>query len=42
MVITDLGEFLEKLKYEMKVNIPKEVLNDLFEIVKEQAEKKQT
>ncbi|TKJ17682.1 hypothetical protein CEE44_04080 [Candidatus Woesearchaeota archaeon B3_Woes] len=37
----DLGEFLEKLKYKMKINIPKEVLDDLFEIVKEQAEDKQ-
>ncbi len=37
----DLGEFLEKLKYKMKINVPKEVLDDLFEIVKEQAEDKQ-
>ena len=38
----DLGEFLEKLKYEIKVNVPKGVLDDLFEIVKGQAEDKQT
>ena len=36
-----LGEFLEKLKYKMKVNIPKEVLDKLYEIVKEQAKEKQ-
>lgn len=37
----DLGEFLEKLKYKMKVDIPKKVLDDLFEIVEEQAKDKQ-
>lgn len=37
----DLGEFLEKLKYNMKVDIPKKVLDDLFEIVEEQAKEKQ-
>ena len=33
----ELGEFLEKLKYGMNVNIPEEVLDALFEIVEEQA-----
>lgn len=37
----DLEEFLEKLKYKLKVNIPLKVLDELFEIVKKQAEKKQ-
>ena len=37
----DLGEFLENLKYKIKVNIPKKVLDELFEIVKKQAEAKQ-
>ena len=37
-----LGEFLENLKYKMKVNIPKEVIDQLFEIVKKQAEEKQS
>jgi len=36
----DLGEFLEKLKYKMKVNIPKEVLDELFKIVEGQAREK--
>ena len=37
----NLGEFFEKLKYKMKVDIPKEVLDDLFKIVEKQAEEKQ-
>ncbi len=37
----DLGEFLEKLKYKMEVNIPKKILDELFEIVEEQAKDKQ-
>ena len=37
-----LGEFLENLKYKMKVSIPKEVIDQLFEIVKKQAEEKQS
>ena len=37
----DLGEFLEALKYKMKVDVPKKVLDDLFEIVEEQARNKQ-
>ena len=37
----DLGEFLEKLKYKMEVDIPKEILDELFEIVIAQAEKRQ-
>ena len=37
----DLGEFLEKLKYVVKVGIPIEVLDELFEIVKKQAVEKQ-
>lgn len=36
-----LGEFLENLKYKLKVDIPKEIINSLFEIVKKQAEEKQ-
>ena len=37
----ELGGFLEELKNEMKVKIPKEILDELFEIVKKQAEEKQ-
>ncbi len=37
----ELGEFLEELKYKMKVDIPQEVLDELFEIVKNQAKEKQ-
>jgi hypothetical protein len=37
----DLGYFLENLKNEMKVNIPQEILDELFDIIKKQAEKKQ-
>src|SRR3989338_2075283 len=37
----ELGNFLEELKNEMKVKIPKEILDELFEIVKKQAEEKQ-
>jgi len=39
--VFDLGDFLEELKYKMKVDIPKEVLDRLFKIVEEQAKKKQ-
>ncbi|MEA3378357.1 MAG: hypothetical protein U9Q69_01835 [Nanoarchaeota archaeon] len=35
----ELGNFLEKL-HQMKVAVPKKVLDELFEIVKSQAEKK--
>lgn len=37
----DLGCFLEDLKNKMKMKIPKEVLDDIFEIVKKQAVAKQ-
>jgi len=37
----ELGEFLEKLKYEMKMDIPKKALASLFEIARKQAEEKQ-
>ena len=37
----ELGEFLENLKYKIKVDIPKEVLDELFKIVEKQAEEKQ-
>jgi|SRR3989344_2182040 len=36
----DLGCFLEDLKTKMKVNIPQEVLDKLFEIVEKQAKEK--
>jgi hypothetical protein len=36
----NLGEFLEKLKYKMGVNIPKSVIDDLFKVVERQAEAK--
>lgn len=39
--VFNLGEFLEKLKYNMKVDIPKEVLDSLFRFVEEQAKEKQ-
>lgn len=38
--IWDLGDFLERLKEEIKVNIPKEVINELFNLVQKQAEEK--
>ena len=38
--IFELGEFLEKLKEELKVDIPKEVINELFDLVIEQAKEK--
>lgn len=37
----DLGCFLEDLKEKMKVNIPKETLDNLFKIVQKQAAEKQ-
>lgn len=37
----ELGCFLEDIKRDMKVKVPQQVLNQLFEIVKSQAEKKQ-
>ena len=37
----DLGGFLEELKDKMNIKIPQEVLDELFEIVKKQAEEKQ-
>lgn len=37
----ELGCFLEELKNKMNVEIPQEILDELFEIVKKQAEKKQ-
>ena len=37
----ELGYFLEELKNKMNVEIPKEILDELFEIVKKQAEEKQ-
>lgn len=37
----ELGYFLEDLKNKMNVDIPKEILDNLFEIVKKQAEEKQ-
>ena len=37
----DLGGFLEELKDKMNVEIPQEVLDELYEIVKKQAEEKQ-
>jgi hypothetical protein len=37
----ELGYFLEELKNEMSVEIPQETLDELFEIVKKQAEEKQ-
>ena len=36
----ELGEFLENLKYKIKVDLPKEVLDELFKIVEKQAEEK--
>ena len=41
MAAFELGGFLEKLKNDLKLNIPKSVLDELFEIVKKQAEEKQ-
>lgn len=38
--VFDIGCFLEKLKNELKVNVPQEVLDRLFKIVKKQAEEK--
>ncbi len=38
--IFELGEFLEKLKNQLKVNIPQEVLNEIFEIVSKTAQDK--
>lgn len=38
----DLGCFLEDLKYKMGADIPKKVLDELFEVVKAQAKEKQT
>lgn len=38
--IWDLGDFLERLKDELKLDIPQEVINTLFNLVQEQAEKK--
>jgi len=38
--IFELGEFLEKLKEELKANIPKETINELFDLVIKQAEDK--
>lgn len=37
----ELGGFLEKLKNDLKLDIPSSVLDELFEIVKKQAEEKQ-
>ncbi len=37
----ELGEFLEHLKYKLGIDVPKEVLAELFEIVRKQAEEKQ-
>lgn len=37
----DLGQFLENLREEVKEKIPKEVEDQIFEIVKKQAEEKQ-
>ena len=37
----ELGYFLEELKNKMNVEIPQEILDELFEIVKRQAEEKQ-
>jgi len=37
----ELGNFLEELKNKMNVEIPQEILDELFEIVKKQAEEKQ-
>jgi len=37
----ELGYFLEELKNKMNVEIPQEILDELFEIVKKQAEEKQ-
>ncbi|MEA2036515.1 MAG: hypothetical protein U9O94_03340 [Nanoarchaeota archaeon] len=37
----ELGEFLEKLKYKMKLDIPKKTLDNIFNIVEKQAEEKQ-
>ncbi len=37
----ELGCFLEELKNKMNVEIPQEILDELFEIVKNQAEEKQ-
>lgn len=41
MAAFELGEFLEVLKYKMKVDLPKQILDNLFEIVKKQAKEKQ-
>ena len=38
----ELGIFLEKLKYQLKVDIPVKVLDELFAIVQKQSEEKQT
>ena len=37
----ELGCFLEELKNEMNVEVPQKILDELFEIVKKQAEEKQ-
>src|SRR3989344_7069201 len=37
----ELGNFLEELKNKMNVEVPQEILDELFEIVKKQAEEKQ-
>jgi hypothetical protein len=38
----NLGEFLEKLKYKMDVNVPKKVLDRLFDVVKKQVEERES
>ena len=40
MAAFELGEFLEHLKYKMKVEIPVTVLDELFETVERQAKEK--
>lgn len=37
----ELGYFLEELKNKMKVDVPQEIVDELFEIVKKQAQEKQ-
>lgn len=36
--IFELGEFLEKLKEQLQVNIPSEIINELFDLVVKQAQ----
>ena len=40
LAILELGEFLDKLKEKLKLNIPKEILDELYDLVIEKAKEK--